>query len=96
MEHRLRFCGTLFSYFLVLVNGNFLIDTTAASPRLFLRAIHWPTGQATSLQNIVFKLFSAYGTQHEGLFIEDGSGGFVTDLEFYGGNIGKNLELFEN
>jgi glucan 1,3-beta-glucosidase len=68
-----------------------VIDTTAASPGLLLRAIHWPTAQATSLQNIEFRLSSASGTQHEGLFIEDGSGGFVTDLVFYGGNIGADI-----
>jgi glucan 1,3-beta-glucosidase len=28
---------------------------------------------------------SAAGTQHQGVFIESGSGGFMTDLTFYGG-----------
>ena len=28
------------------------------------------------------------GTQHQGIFIESGSGGFMNDLVFYGGRIG--------
>ncbi len=34
--------------------------------------IHWPTAQATSLQNIVFRMSQAGGTQHQGIFIESG------------------------
>jgi glucan 1,3-beta-glucosidase len=70
---------------------NFIIDTTSVPPTQPVSAIHWPTGQATSLQNIVFQLSAEPGTQHVGVFIEDGSGGFVTDLTFYGGNIGANV-----
>ena len=34
--------------------------------------LHWPTSQATSLQNVVFQMSSAPGTQHTGLFCESG------------------------
>jgi len=34
---------------------------------------------------------AANGTQHQGLFIEEGSGGFMTDLVFNGGNNGFNV-----
>jgi glucan 1,3-beta-glucosidase len=64
---------------------NLIVDTTDVSPLVLVAGIHWPTAQATSLQNIAFKLSSASGTQHEGIFIESGSGGFVTDLSFSGG-----------
>jgi glucan 1,3-beta-glucosidase len=70
---------------------NFVFDTTAVDPSTNIRAIHWPTGQASSLQNIVFRLSTASGTQHEGLFIENGSGGLLVDLVFYGGLSGANL-----
>lgn len=30
------------------------------------------TAQATSLQNVIFKMSDAPGTQHQGLFIESG------------------------
>ena len=53
--------------------------------------IHWPTAQTTSLQNVVFNMNAANGTQHQGLFIEEGSGGFMTDLVFNGGNNGFNV-----
>ncbi|KAK6410424.1 hypothetical protein LTR95_018208, partial [Oleoguttula sp. CCFEE 5521] len=50
-----------------------------------ITGIHWPTAQATSLQNIVFNMSQEGGTQHQGFFIEEGSGGFMNDLTFYGG-----------
>lgn len=53
--------------------------------------IHWPTAQTTSLQNIVFNMRTGNGTLHNGLFIEQGSGGFMTDLVFNGGNKGFNV-----
>ena len=64
---------------------NFIIDLTAIPSSSQATGIHWPTAQATSLQNIVFKMSSNAGTQHQGLFIEGGSGGFMNDLIFYGG-----------
>ncbi|KAI1160667.1 glycoside hydrolase family 55 protein [Nemania serpens] len=67
---------------------NFVIDITAIPAENSATGIHWPTSQATSLQNIVFKLSSNAGTQHQGLFIEDGSGGFMNDLVFHGGKYG--------
>jgi glucan 1,3-beta-glucosidase len=65
--------------------ANFIIDTTSVAADVSIAGIHWPTAQATSLQNIAFKLSSASGTQHEGVFIESGSGGLVADLSFQGG-----------
>ncbi|KAJ8120705.1 hypothetical protein ONZ43_g2658 [Nemania bipapillata] len=67
---------------------NFVIDITAIPASTAGTGIHWPTSQATSLQNIIFKMSSNAGTQHQGLFIEDGSGGFMNDLIFYGGKYG--------
>lgn len=64
---------------------NFVLDLTSVPATTNIRAVHWPTGQATSIQNVIFKLSAASGTQHEGLFVENGSGGFMTDLTFYGG-----------
>ncbi|GME38724.1 Pectin lyase fold/virulence factor [Neofusicoccum parvum] len=64
---------------------NLIIDLTAIPASSSATGIHWPTAQATSLQNIVFKMSDAAGTQHQGVFIESGSGGFANDLVFYGG-----------
>jgi len=43
---------------------------------------------ATSLQNIRFVMSRAEGTTHIGVFMENGSGGFLGDLTFVGGAIG--------
>ncbi|KAK4561740.1 hypothetical protein LTR86_004419 [Recurvomyces mirabilis] len=64
---------------------NFIIDMTLIPGSSAVTGIHWPTAQATSLQNIVFQMNSDVGTQHQGIFIESGSGGFMNDLIFYGG-----------
>jgi hypothetical protein len=53
--------------------------------------IHWQVAQSTSLQNIYFKMpvsTASQTTTAVGVFMENGSGGFVSDLEFFGGNIG--------
>ncbi|GAB7348730.1 hypothetical protein MBLNU459_g7467t1 [Dothideomycetes sp. NU459] len=70
---------------------NFIIDMTLIPASSSVTAIHWPTAQATSLQNIVFHMADANGTQHQGVFIESGSGGFMNDLIFYGGLNGMVL-----
>ncbi|KAK9781755.1 putative Exo-beta-1,3-glucanae [Seiridium cardinale] len=70
---------------------NFVIDMTDIPASRAVYGVHWAVSQATSLQNIVFQMSSAAGTQHAGLFIEEGSGGFVTDLVFYGGLYGLNV-----
>lgn len=70
---------------------NLVLDTTSAASDVSVNGIHWPTAQATSLQNIIFRLSDAPGTQHQGLFVEAGSGGFMGDLIFYGGLAGAVL-----
>ncbi|KAK0956570.1 hypothetical protein LTR91_019084 [Friedmanniomyces endolithicus] len=64
---------------------NFIIDMTLVPGGSSVTGIHWPTAQATSLQNVVFQMNSGTGTQHQGIFIESGSGGFMNDLIFNGG-----------
>ncbi|KAF8634678.1 hypothetical protein AX15_000779 [Amanita polypyramis BW_CC] len=68
---------------------NFVIDvrqvpaTSAAGT-----GIHWQVSQATSLINIVFQMSTDSGTAHQGIFMENGSGGFMGDLVFNGGKYG--------
>ncbi|THZ35414.1 pectin lyase-like protein [Aureobasidium pullulans] len=58
--------------------------------------IHWQVAQATSLQNILFNMpvsgqvvnSGSNSTKAVGIFQENGSGGFVSDLTFNYGNIG--------
>ena len=51
---------------------NFIFDTTDIAAGSTATGIHWPTAQATSLQNLVFQMSTAAGNQHQGLFIESG------------------------
>ncbi|KAG6886032.1 hypothetical protein C0993_005216 [Termitomyces sp. T159_Od127] len=50
--------------------------------------IHWQVAQATSLMNIVFQMSTAADTAHQGIWMENGSGGFMGDLVFNGGKFG--------
>ncbi|KAK3384571.1 pectate lyase superfamily protein-domain-containing protein [Lasiosphaeria ovina] len=70
---------------------NFVIDTTNIAPGTAATGMHWPTAQATSLQNIVFNMPTASNVVHVGLFMEEGSGGFLTDLTFNGGATGASM-----
>ncbi|QSZ32267.1 hypothetical protein DSL72_001841 [Monilinia vaccinii-corymbosi] len=67
---------------------NLVLDLTGIPSNTSATGIHWPTSQATSVQNCVFEMSAAPGTQHQGLFIESGSGGFMNDLIFNGGKTG--------
>ncbi|KAK2865261.1 hypothetical protein FQN49_003754 [Arthroderma sp. PD_2] len=52
--------------------------------------IHWQVAQASSLQNIRFEMVKGGGDANKqiGIFMDNGSGGFMTDLVFNGGNYG--------
>ncbi|KAJ8080314.1 hypothetical protein PM082_017147 [Marasmius tenuissimus] len=50
--------------------------------------IHWQVSQATSLANIVFHMSTANDTAHRGIYMENGSGGYMGDLIFNGGKSG--------
>ncbi|KAH7925008.1 glycoside hydrolase family 55 protein [Leucogyrophana mollusca] len=67
---------------------NIVIDLRqmpAAAPAI---GLHWQVSQATSLMNVVVEMSTANGTQHQGLFMENGSGGFMGDIVFNGGKSG--------
>ncbi|KAG7117994.1 Glucan 1 like protein [Verticillium longisporum] len=67
---------------------NFVLDMTSAPLQAYVAAIHWQVAQATSLQNIKFVMSTAAGNNQQGMFMENGSGGFMSDLEFVGGALG--------
>ncbi|PYH83679.1 pectin lyase-like protein [Aspergillus uvarum CBS 121591] len=71
---------------------NFVIDLTAM-PQSSGAGIHWQVGQATSLQNIRFEMIKGGGAanKQQGIFMDNGSGGFMSDLTFNGGNYGAFL-----
>ncbi|KAK8092424.1 glucan -beta-glucosidase protein [Apiospora kogelbergensis] len=69
---------------------NFVFDmtdmplSTADNDQAYVpTGIHWQAAQATSLENFVFNMPNATdvnSTTHTGIFMENGSGGFVSDL----------------
>ncbi|EXJ87179.1 glucan 1,3-beta-glucosidase [Capronia epimyces CBS 606.96] len=70
---------------------NFVIDLTHM-PEDRGAGIHWQVAQATSLQNIVFNMCAKSPTnKQQGIFMDNGSGGFISDLVFNGGNYGAFL-----
>ncbi|KNB19259.1 hypothetical protein FOXG_16409 [Fusarium oxysporum f. sp. lycopersici 4287] len=68
---------------------NFKIDLTGM-PKTSGAGIHWQVAQATSLQNIEFHMIEDQSEENaqQGIFIDNGSGGFMTDLTFIGGKYG--------
>jgi hypothetical protein len=77
---------------------NFIIDLTAmpnentSGDQTYVpTGIHWQVAQATSLQNIDFVMPLGGGTTAVGIFTENGSGGFMSDLTFFGGNIAMRV-----
>ncbi|KAI5303980.1 hypothetical protein KEM56_006991, partial [Ascosphaera pollenicola] len=71
---------------------NFVIDLTAM-PQSQGAGIHWQVAQATSLQNIRFEMIQGGGAanRQQGIFMDNGSGGFMSDLVFNGGGLGAFL-----
>ncbi|KAK0938042.1 hypothetical protein LTR29_010371 [Friedmanniomyces endolithicus] len=66
---------------------NFVIDITGISGNTGA-GIHWQVAQATSLQNIVFNMKKGTDSEQQGIFMDNGSGGFMGDLIFNGGKFG--------
>lgn len=71
---------------------NFKIDLTGL-PKTTGTGIHWQVAQATSLQNIVFNMIQdkSADNKQQGIFMDNGSGGFMSDLTFNGGSLGAFL-----
>ncbi|KAJ7632168.1 exo-beta-1,3-glucanase [Roridomyces roridus] len=68
---------------------NFVIDVTRVPATLSQgTGIHWQVAQGTSLINIVVQMSTAANTAHQGIWMENGSGGFISDLVFNGGKFG--------
>lgn len=64
---------------------NFIIDISQVSGSA--TGIHWQVAQATSLTHLVFRM-ATDGRNHQGMYMENGSGGFMSNLQFIGGQLG--------
>ncbi|KJA18557.1 glycoside hydrolase family 55 protein [Hypholoma sublateritium FD-334 SS-4] len=67
---------------------NFVIDLRQIPATTSGTGFHWQASQSTSLINIVVEMSTATDTAHQGIFMENGSGGFLGDLVFNGGKFG--------
>ena len=70
---------------------NFVLDITQVDPTLGAHCIHWQVAQATSLQNLVMNMVEGTvgdGNTQLGIFMDNGSGGFLEDIIFNGGSVG--------
>jgi glucan 1,3-beta-glucosidase len=67
---------------------NFILDMTDTPSASTTTGIHWQVAQATSLFHIRFVMSRTLGTNHQGIWMENGSGGFMSDLQFEGGKYG--------
>lgn len=70
---------------------NFIIDIRATPQDAAVCGIHWQVAQASSLENIYF--FQTLpsddpSTTQQGIYMENGRGGFMGDLFFIGGKFG--------
>lgn len=52
---------------------NLVFDLRGIPSNSSAYGVHWPTSQATSLQNCVFEMSDVLGTKHQGLLIEGGT-----------------------
>lgn len=70
---------------------NIVIDMTTAPD--FATGIHWQVAQATHLNNVQINMKdkSSANNAQQGLFAENGSGGFMSDIIITGGKIGATL-----
>ncbi|KAI6153063.1 glycoside hydrolase family 55 protein [Pisolithus tinctorius] len=64
---------------------NLIIDLRQMPTTAPAIGLHWQVSQATSLINVVVEMSKENGTQHQGLYMENGSGGFMGDIIFNGG-----------
>lgn len=63
---------------------NFIIDTSEATTES-IAGLHWQVAQATSVFNVNF--YGSSSKKHIGIFAENGSGGFMSNLVF------KNMDV---
>ncbi|OOQ86762.1 hypothetical protein PEBR_19895 [Penicillium brasilianum] len=67
------------------------MDITRTDPSAYVCAIYWQVAQGTTLENIDFYMSQAAGNTQKGIYMENGSGGFMGNLTFVGGNFGAYL-----
>ncbi|KAG8875639.1 hypothetical protein FRB97_004846 [Tulasnella sp. 331] len=67
------------------------LDISKTSVTSGATALHWQVAQATTLVDVVVNMSTDPSTTQVGMFMENGSGGFMSDLIFNGGKYGLNV-----
>ncbi|CAK7227466.1 hypothetical protein SBRCBS47491_006577 [Sporothrix bragantina] len=67
---------------------NLIVDIRATPQDAQVCGIHWQVAQASSLENIYFLQATDAATTQQGIYMENGSGGFMANLFFSGGKFG--------
>ncbi|KAJ3466400.1 hypothetical protein MRS44_007058 [Fusarium solani] len=73
---------------------NFIIDVRPTPADAQVCGVHWQVAQGTSLENIHFYMTKPKDdpkTTQQGIYMENGSGGFLSDLYFVGGKYGAYM-----
>lgn len=70
---------------------HFVIDLTHTSATSGATGIHWQVAQATTLVDIVVNMSTDASTNHQGIYMENGSGGYMNGLIMNGGQYGINV-----
>ncbi|KAH7139188.1 exo-beta 1,3 glucanase-like protein [Dendryphion nanum] len=70
---------------------NLVIDLTPIPAEKQAQGIHWPASQATTIQNVKIIMNQSPNSLQTGIFIENGSGGHLVDIDIIGGLYGMNI-----
>ncbi|KAG9032270.1 hypothetical protein FRB95_001666 [Tulasnella sp. JGI-2019a] len=70
---------------------HFKLDISKTGVTSGATGLHWQVAQATTLVDIVVTMSTDPTTTQVGMFMENGSGGFMSDLIFNGGKYGINV-----
>ncbi|CAM1509011.1 Fc.00g027500.m01.CDS01 [Cosmosporella sp. VM-42] len=67
---------------------NLYIDIRCTPEDAHVCGIHWQVGRGTSIENVAFWASKNRKTTQYGIYMENGSGGFLANLAFFGGKFG--------
>ncbi|KAL6401099.1 putative glucan 1,3-beta-glucosidase [Ilyonectria robusta] len=73
---------------------NMIVDIRPTPAAAQVCGIHWQVAQGTSLENVHFYMVKPKddpSTTQQGIYMENGSGGFLSDLYFVGGKFGAYM-----
>ncbi|EJD46953.1 glucan 1,3-beta-glucosidase [Auricularia subglabra TFB-10046 SS5] len=70
---------------------NIVVDLRQLPVSSGVNGLHWQVSQATSISNLRIEMSRDASTNQVGMFMENGSGGYMGDITVNGGKMGLNL-----